>query len=261
MTTQSNAQPPALSLHSVGKTYGEGTTGVRALNAVSVDIPSGTFTAVMGPSGSGKSTLLNCAAGFEHADSGEVRINGAPIGEQSETRLTKFRRKRIGFVFQSFNLLPYLTVSQNVSLPLRLMGKRVSRAALASVIDQVGLGSRTDHRPAELSGGQQQRAAIARALITRPAIIFADEPTGALDSTSARDVLTLLRTSVDEHGQTIVMVTHDPLAASYADSVLYLVDGQVVGRTEQPTVDGVAAQLAHLDELVRTAQASNLIGA
>jgi len=249
-----NTQAPesdALSLRSVTKTYGDEGIRVDALDSVSLDIAARSFTAIMGPSGSGKSTLLNCAAGLEHADVGEVLIGGTPVDGRSETALTKFRRKRIGFVFQSFNLLPYLTVSQNVALPLRLMGKRVHRARVRDIIDRVGLADRADHRPAELSGGQQQRVAVARALITEPAILFADEPTGALDSSSAKEVLGLLRSAVDERGQTIVMVTHDPVAASYADSVLYLVDGRVVGRDETPTIDGIATRLAHLDDLAR----------
>ena len=247
--TAPSVESHALSLHDVTKLYGAEGTRVRALDSVSLDIPAHTFTAVMGPSGSGKSTLLNCAAGLDHPDEGEVRLDGDPIGGRSETALTKFRRRRVGFVFQSFNLLPYLTVQQNVALPMRLMGKRVDRRWLSTLLDRVGLTDRRDHRPAELSGGQQQRVAIARALIGRPAILFADEPTGALDSRSAHEVLALLRASVDDHGQTVVMVTHDPVAASYADSALYFADGRVVGRAEDPTVDGIAAQLAHLDDL------------
>ncbi|MEU7865233.1 ABC transporter ATP-binding protein [Dactylosporangium sp. NPDC049140] len=202
--------------------------GVTALDNVSVDFGPGTFTAVMGPSGSGKSTLLQCAAGLDRPTSGRVVLDGQDLTGLSERRLTLLRRRRIGFVFQGFNLLPALTARQNVGLPMRLAGQRTDPNALERALQSVGLGDRGGHRPHELSGGQQQRVAIARALVTRPAVLFADEPTGALDTASGGDVLRLLRGLVDEHGQTIVMVTHDPVAASFADRIVTLTDGRVV---------------------------------
>lgn len=236
----------AVELSSVSRVYGKGRTAIAALREVSVGLPSGRFTAVMGPSGSGKSTFLHCAAGLDRPTSGTVRIRGVDLSGLSEARLTALRREHVGFVFQSFNLVSSLTVLQNITLPLRLAGKRTDRTRLADIIGQVGLEQRTRHRPAELSGGQQQRVAIARALITRPDVIFADEPTGALDTVTAREVLALLRHAVDSLGQTIVMVTHDPLAASYADNVLLLADGQVAGRLDSPTPTDVATFLTGL---------------
>ncbi|MGW1783483.1 ABC transporter ATP-binding protein [Streptomyces sp. NPDC002143] len=216
-------------LTSVSRRYGTAATGtgVTALDDVTLALPRGSFTAVMGPSGSGKSTLLQCAAGLDRPTSGSVRVGGTELTGLSERRLTLLRRERIGFVFQAFNLLPALTAEQNVALPLRLAGRRPSKARVREALRQVGLADRAGHRPAQLSGGQQQRVALARALITRPEVLFGDEPTGALDSTTGREVLTLLRSMVDETGQTVVMVTHDPLAASYADRVVFLVDGRV----------------------------------
>ncbi|WP_426509674.1 ABC transporter ATP-binding protein [Dactylosporangium sp. McL0621] len=202
--------------------------GVTALDNVSVDFGPGTFTAVMGPSGSGKSTLLQCAAGLDRPTSGRVVLDGQDLTGLSERRLTLLRRRRIGFVFQGFNLLPALTARQNVGLPMRLAGQRTDTSELERALQSVGLGDRGGHRPHELSGGQQQRVAIARALVTKPAVLFADEPTGALDTASGGDVLRLLRGLVDEHGQTIVMVTHDPVAASFADRIVTLTDGRVV---------------------------------
>nr|BFE63921.1 ABC transporter ATP-binding protein [Dactylosporangium thailandense] len=201
--------------------------GVTALDDVSVDLERGAFTAIMGPSGSGKSTLLQCAAGLDRPTSGRVVLDGQDLTGLSERRLTLLRRRRIGFVFQGFNLLPALTARQNVGLPLRLAGRRPDPGAIQRSLAEVGLGERGGHRPHELSGGQQQRVAIARALVARPAVLFADEPTGALDSASGQDVLRLLRGLVDEHGQTIVMVTHDPGAASYADRIVTMRDGRV----------------------------------
>jgi putative ABC transport system ATP-binding protein len=200
---------------------------VTALDAVTVAFARGTFTAVTGPSGSGKSTLLQTAAGLDRPTSGRVWIGGTELSGLSETKLTKLRRDRVGFVFQAYNLLEALTVRENIELPVRLSGGVPDRAWLTGVIDRVGLGPRLDHRPSELSGGQQQRVAIARALAMRPEVVFADEPTGALDSRTAADVLALLRAMVDEQGQTIVMVTHDPVAASYADRSLTLADGRI----------------------------------
>ncbi|MFD7980787.1 ABC transporter ATP-binding protein [Streptomyces sp. NPDC059071] len=229
---------------------------VRALDGVDLDLPAGTFTAVMGPSGSGKSTLLQCAAGLDRPTAGSVEIDGIPLAGLSERRLTLLRRDRIGFVFQSFNLLPALTAAQNVALPLRLAGRRPSRAEVRDALARVGLAGRERHRPGQLSGGQQQRVALARALITRPAVLFGDEPTGALDSTTGRAVLDLLRELVDRDGQTIVMVTHDPVAAARADRVVFLVDGRVHGELTAPTVEAVAARMAGLETMTGTAGAT-----
>ncbi|MFF8834365.1 ABC transporter ATP-binding protein [Streptomyces sp. NPDC015130] len=220
---------------------------VRALDGVDLDLAAGTFTAVMGPSGSGKSTLLRCAAGLDRPTAGSVEVGGTALEGLSERRLTLLRRDRIGFVFQSFNLLPSLTAAQNVALPLRLAGRRPSRTEVREALARVGLAGRERHRPGELSGGQQQRVAIARALITRPAVLFGDEPTGALDSTTSREVLAMLRRLVDEDGQTLVMVTHDPVAAARADRVVFLVDGRLAGELTAPTVESVAARMAGLE--------------
>ena len=239
----------ALRLVQVSKTYGTGENPVRALDDVSVSLAAGTFTAIMGPSGSGKSTFLQCAAGLDQPTEGRVFIDGAELTGGSETKLTKFRRQRIGFIFQQFNLLPTLTVLQNVTLPLRLAGKKADRKRAIEILGRVGLRERIDHRPAELSGGQQQRVAIARALVTNPSVIFADEPTGALDSRSARNVLALLAEAVHEFGQTVVMVTHDPVAASYADSVIFLADGRLAGSLDRPTAEAVAERMTHLGDL------------
>jgi putative ABC transport system ATP-binding protein len=203
----------AIRLGSVTRRYGSGGTSVTALDEVSLAFPRGTFTAVMGPSGSGKSTLLQCAAGLDRPTSGSVTVGDTELTGLSETKLTLLRRERIGFVFQAFNLLPSLTAEQNVALPLRLAGRRPKKAQVREVLEQVGLGDRARHRPTEMSGGQQQRVALARALITRPEVLFGDEPTGALDSRTGREVLTLLRGMVERDGQTIIMVTHDPVAA------------------------------------------------
>ncbi|MFF1564324.1 ABC transporter ATP-binding protein [Streptomyces sp. NPDC058293] len=241
----------ALRLVKVSKTYGAGEgaeNAVTALDGVTLSLRSGTFTAVMGPSGSGKSTLLQCAAGLDRPDSGIVMVDGEEMSGGTEAALTKFRRRRIGFVFQQYNLLPTLTVAQNTTLPLRLAGRRVDRARAQEILTQIGLGDRLGHRPEQLSGGQRQRVAIARALVTEPSVIFADEPTGALDTRSARDVLRLLQEAVRLHGRTVVMVTHDPVAASYADSVLFLADGRLTGEMTAPTADAVAERLAHLGD-------------
>ena len=244
----------ALRLVSVRKVYRTAGQPVIALDGVTLTLASGSFTAVMGPSGSGKSTLLQCAAGLDTPTEGQVFIDGAQVTGSSEAELTKFRRERIGFVFQQFNLLPTLTVLQNVTLPLRLAGRKVNRGECLAILEQVGLEGRLEHRPAELSVGQQQRAAIARALVTCPAAILADEPTGALDTRSARDVLVLLREAVDGSGQTVVMVTHDPVAASYADSVLFLADGRIEGQLAAPTAAAAAEYMTLLGERVAQRQ-------
>lgn len=236
----------AVRLETVSKVYGRGRGAVAALREVTTAIPRGRFTAVMGPSGSGKSTFLHCAAGLDTPTSGKVRLGGTELSTMSETKLTELRRQRVGFVFQAFNLVSSLTVEQNITLPLRLSRTRVDKAWLKEVVDRVGLAERTGHRPAQLSGGQQQRVAIARALATRPDVVFGDEPTGALDTMTARDVLTLLRETVDGMGQTVVMVTHDPVAASYADTVLFLADGRIVDSMDAPSSDKVAARMTRL---------------
>ncbi|MFI1486374.1 ABC transporter ATP-binding protein [Streptomyces sp. NPDC020747] len=237
----------AVRLRSVTRRYDSGGTSVTALDQVSLAFPRGTFTAVMGPSGSGKSTLLQCAAGLDRPTSGSVTVGDTELTGLSETRLTLLRRERIGFVFQAFNLLPALTAEQNVALPLRLAGRRPKKGRVREVLQQVGLGDRARHRPTEMSGGQQQRVALARALITCPDVLFADEPTGALDSGTGREVLTLLRGMVDRDGQTITMVTHDPVAASYADRVVFLVDGRVNGELIRASAEDIAARMARLE--------------
>ncbi|MGW0240419.1 ABC transporter ATP-binding protein [Micromonospora chalcea] len=238
---------PAVRVEQLTRVYGAGRNQVTALAGVDVGFGRGTFTAVMGPSGSGKSTLLQIAAGLDRPTTGRVVIGGTDLSGLSETRLTELRRTRIGFVFQAFNLIGALTVEENIVLPLRLAGVRADRAWLTHVVERVGLADRLHHRPAALSGGQQQRVAIARALATRPEVIFSDEPTGALDSRTAAEVLTLLRAVVDEHGQTVVMVTHDPIAASYADRVLVLADGTMVADLPQLGAVRIAEHLASLD--------------
>jgi len=233
----------AVRLEAVHKDYGK---NVVALDGVSISFPRGGFTAVMGPSGSGKSTFLHCAAGLDRPTSGRVVLDGEELGGLSETRLTKLRRDRVGFVFQAFNLLPALTVEQNVVLPLQLAGRRPDRKRVARILEHVGLDERRRHLPGQLSGGQQQRVAIARALVTSPAVLFADEPTGALDTRTAADVLALLRESVVNGGQTVIMVTHDPVAASYADHVVFLADGRIADQLSRPTAEVVAERMTHL---------------
>ncbi len=229
------------------KVYGSGDTRVVALDAVDVQFEKGRFTAVMGPSGSGKSTLMHCVAGLDSPTAGRIVIGGTEIGSLKDKQLTELRRDRIGFVFQAFNLVPTLTAEENILLPLAIAGRRPDPDWYRTVIDTVDLGSRLGHKPTELSGGQQQRVACARALISRPDIVFADEPTGNLDSRSSAEVLGFLRHSVDEFGQTIVMVTHDPVAASYADRALFLADGAIVAELERPTRDSVLAMMASID--------------
>jgi putative ABC transport system ATP-binding protein len=218
----------AVSLEGVRKVYGRGEGAVVALDGVSLDFARGSFTAIMGPSGSGKSTFLHVAAGLDRTTEGTVRLGGHDLAGLSEKRLTVLRRARLGFVFQAFNLMPALTVEQNITLPLRLDGRRPDRAWTREVVERVGLSNRLKHRPAQLSGGQQQRVAIARALVTRPEVLFADEPTGALDTHTGAEILALLREIVDADGQTVVMVTHDPVAAEYADRSVHFADGRVV---------------------------------
>ncbi|MGK5642784.1 ABC transporter ATP-binding protein [Streptomyces sp. URMC 126] len=236
-----------VSLTGAYKAYGTGENRVAALAGVDLSFGAGTFTAVMGPSGSGKSTLLQCAAGLDRLDEGRVELAGSDPAKLSETRLAVLRRSRIGFVFQHFNLLPSLTARQNVELPLRLGGLRPDEGAVNRALDDVGLAGRAGHLPGELSGGQQQRVAIARALVTRPDVIFADEPTGALDFGASRGVLALLRRAVSAHGRTVVMVTHDPVAASFADRVVFLADGRVADGLDRPTAEGVAARMTGLE--------------
>ena len=245
-STKAAASAPVVALRDVRKVYGRGEGAVVALDGVSAALAAGSFTALMGPSGSGKSTFLNVAAGLDRPSSGTVGLAGTELAGLNERRLTVLRRERIGFVFQAFNLLPSLTVAQNIGLPLRLDGHRPRRSAVREVAARVGLENRLNNRPSQLSGGQQQRVAIARALVTRPDVVFADEPTGALDSRTGRGVLALLRGIADEDGRTVVMVTHDPVAASYADQVIMLADGRIAGTLDAPSADKVAEQLVRL---------------
>lgn len=244
----------ALSVEGLTKRYGSGAGAVDALAGIDLTFPRGTFTAIMGPSGSGKSTFLACVAGLDQPTSGRVRLDGTDVTNWGETARTRMRRDRIGFVFQDFSLIPYLTAAENVALPARLAGRRADPQTVRLALARVGLDERAEHLPAALSGGQQQRVAIARALVTEPAVLLADEPTGALDSGTAREVLSMLRAAVDELGQTTVMVTHDPVAAAHADTVVFLVDGRVAGRMVDPTAEAVAGQLAHLDQLTGVAR-------
>ncbi|GIG37666.1 ABC transporter ATP-binding protein [Cellulomonas pakistanensis] len=237
---------PIASARGLVKTYGSGDTAVRALDGVDVDFGRGELTAIMGPSGSGKSTLMHCMAGLDRSDAGTVVVDGLEVSGMGERKLTRLRRDRLGFVFQAFNLVPTLTALENITLPLDIARRPVDRAHLDAVVQAVGLADRLGHKPTELSGGQQQRVACARALVSRPAVVFADEPTGNLDSTSSGEVLGFLRRSVDDLGQSVVMVTHDPTAASYAHRVLFLADGRLVGELTDPTPDSVLAALAAL---------------
>jgi putative ABC transport system ATP-binding protein len=232
-------------LETLRKRFGSERAGVVAVDGVTLDFERASFTAIMGPSGSGKSTLLQLAAGLDRPTSGSVVLDGVDLSALGEVPLTRLRRDRIGFVFQAFNLLPALTVEQNIALPLRLARRRPKREELRTVIERVGLGPRRRHRPAELSGGEQQRVAIARALITRPAVVFGDEPTGQLDTGSADEILRLLQ-EVQKDGQTVVMVTHDPTAASYAGRVVFLVDGRLSGEFRNPNAGAVAERMAQL---------------
>jgi putative ABC transport system ATP-binding protein len=238
---------PAARAVEVWKVYGTGEAQVQALRGVSAEFERGKYTAIMGPSGSGKSTLMHCLAGLDTVSAGTVYIGETQVTGLGDAGLTKLRRDKVGFIFQQFNLLPTLTAAENITLPLAIAGRQPDKAWYDTVIMTVGLGDRLHHRPSELSGGQQQRVACARALVARPEVIFADEPTGNLDSRSGNDVLTFLRDSVRQHGQTIVMVTHDPNAASYADRVVFLGDGEVVDEVLAPTADSVLDRMKKLD--------------
>ncbi|MCS0637875.1 ABC transporter ATP-binding protein [Streptomyces sp. LP05-1] len=236
----------------LSKVYGEGETQVVALDHVTVDFRQGEFTAIMGPSGSGKSTLMHCVAGLDTFTSGSVRIGDTELGPLKDKQLTQLRRDKIGFIFQAFNLLPTLTAQENITLPLDIAGRKPDKEWMRKVIEMVGLSGRLGHRPSQLSGGQQQRVAVARALTSRPEIIFGDEPTGNLDSRSGAEVLGFMRNSVRELGQTVVMVTHDPVAASYADRVIFLADGRIVDEMLRPTADGVLDRMKEFDTKGRT---------
>jgi putative ABC transport system ATP-binding protein len=240
------AKAPAARIIDGVKIYGTGATAVRALDAISAEFIAGEFTAIMGPSGSGKSTLLHCLAGLDKLTSGQVLLGDVSLGELGDKAMTVLRRERIGFVFQAFNLVPTLTARENVVLPLTLGGRQPDEAWVAELTGTLGIAERLAHRPTELSGGQQQRVATARALVTRPDLIFADEPTGNLDSKSAVELLTQIRKAVDEYRQTVVMVTHDPRAAAYADRVLFLADGRVVRELPAPTADRVLDTIREL---------------
>lgn len=244
--TGARTDAPIATARGLVRTYGSGPTAVHALAGVDLDVERGRLTATMGPSGSGKSTLMHCLAGLDRPTAGSVVVDGEEVSSLSERRLTRLRRDRIGFVFQAFNLVPTLTALENITLPLDIARRPVDRAHLEAVVEAVGLQDRLHHKPGELSGGQQQRVACARALVTRPAVVFADEPTGNLDSTSAHEVLSFLRRSVDELGQSVVMVTHDPTAASYADRVLFLADGRIVDELREPTAETVLERLGAL---------------
>ncbi|MFC9623698.1 ABC transporter ATP-binding protein [Streptomyces sp. NPDC056930] len=247
----------AVELRGVRRQYGRGGSAVHALRGIDLALPRASFTAVMGPSGSGKSTFLQCAAGLDRPTEGSVRLGGTEITGMSENQLTELRRTRLGFVFQAFNLLPSLTVEQNVVLPMRLAGQRTgsarSRREATEMLTRVGLGDKGERRPGQLSGGQQQRVAVARALVTRPDVVFADEPTGALDTTTAAEILALLRHAVDSLGATVVMVTHDPAAAAYADRVLFLADGAIADSLPRAGAAQIAARMTALT--ARTAPA------
>ena len=245
VTTEGHAQQAGIAARSVDlrKVYGEGDASVAALDGVSIEFRAGEFTAVMGPSGSGKSTLMHCMAALDTATSGQVFLGDQELSELGDKQLTNLRRDKVGFVFQAFNLVPTLTAEENIVLPLAIAGRKPDQAWFDTVIDTVELRSRLKHRPSELSGGQQQRVAAARALVARPEVVFADEPTGNLDSVSGAEVLGFLRRSVDEYGQTIIMVTHDPVAAAYTDRVIFLADGKVVDELRNPTSDRVLEEM------------------
>ena len=248
-TSAPDVQPlaPAARAMDLRKVFGEGQAAVEALRGITLDFDAGRFTAIMGPSGSGKSTLLHCMAGLDRPTTGRVFIGDIDLTTLDEKRLTLLRRDRVGFVFQAYNLVPTLTAAENITLPIDIAGRDVDRTWFDTVVRTVGLGDRLHHRPSELSGGQQQRVAAARALTSRPAIVFADEPTGNLDSRASGELLEFLRSAVDDHGQTIVMVTHDATAASRADRVVFLGDGRVVDEMGEPTAEGILDHLKSLE--------------
>jgi putative ABC transport system ATP-binding protein len=246
--TESTNQLVAAQAVDATKVYGRGEAEVRALDGVSVQFDAGRFTAIMGPSGSGKSTLMHTVAGLDTLTSGAVYIGDVELGCLKEKQLTQLRRDQVGFIFQSFNLIPTLTAYENITLPMRLAHRKVDQAWVDHVVDTVGLGSRLSHRPSELSGGQQQRVAVARALASRPQIVLADEPTGNLDSRTGAEILSFMRSAVREFGQTIVMVTHDPVAASYADRAVFLADGHIVGDLADPTANSVFDRMRTLGD-------------
>jgi putative ABC transport system ATP-binding protein len=241
------ARPAAARAVDLRKVYGEGDAAVEALRGVNVELAAGEFTAIMGPSGSGKSTLLHCLAGLDAPTAGTVLVGDTDITQLNDKRLTELRRDKVGFVFQAFNLVPTLNAGENITLPLDIAGRDVDRAWFDQVVATIGLGDRLNHRPSQLSGGQQQRVAAARALVSRPEIVFADEPTGNLDSRSGQELLAFLRSAVEDHGQTIVMVTHDANAASYADRVIFLSDGHIVDEMRDPTAERVLDRLKSLE--------------
>ena len=246
MTSTTPTLVAAAAALNASKIYGKDDSEVRALDDVTVDFAEGQFTAIMGPSGSGKSTLMHCLAGLDTLTSGKVFVDGTDLSGLSDRELTVLRREQVGFIFQAYNLIPTLTALENITLPLDLGGTPVDQSWLDTVVDAVGLRSRLDHRPSELSGGQQQRVAVARALASKPRIIFADEPTGNLDSRMGSEILTFMRHAVTDLGQTIVMVTHDPVAASYADRVIFLADGKIVDEVQNPTADEVLDRMKRL---------------
>jgi putative ABC transport system ATP-binding protein len=245
MTTDGTAPAAARAVDAV-KVYGVGDAQVRALDGIDVEFARGDFTAIMGPSGSGKSTLMHCLAGLDRVTSGEVWLGDVNLAALDEKATTKVRRDNVGFIFQAFNLVPTLTAAENITLPLDIAGRKVDREWMATIVETVGIGDRLTHKPSELSGGQQQRVAAARALVSRPQVVFADEPTGALDSTSGAELLGFMRRAVDDFGQTLVMVTHDPIAASYASRVVFLADGRIVSELAAPTSEEV---LDHIKSL------------
>ncbi|MCZ9305840.1 ABC transporter ATP-binding protein [Corynebacterium macclintockiae] len=244
-TNQTHSAARAVDLQ---KIYGHGETEVRAVDGISIDFADGQFTAIMGPSGSGKSTLMHCMAGLDSISSGKALIGDTDISTLNDKQITALRRDRLGFIFQSFNLVPTLTAKENITLPLDIAGRKVNQEWFDEVVVRLGLKERLNHRPSELSGGQQQRVACARALVTQPDIIFGDEPTGNLDSNSSAEVLSILRNAVDKDGQTVVIVTHDPKAASYADRVVFLADGQIADELTKPDVDAILGVMGKLEE-------------
>ena len=246
MTTTELTTPAARAVAAV-KTYGSGDTAVQALDGVTVDFPMHEFTAIMGPSGSGKSTLMQCVAGLDRLTSGSAFVGDTELSTLDKTELTLLRRDRLGFIFQQYNLIPTLSAKENILLPLTLAGADEDKAWFDTIVDTVGLRNRLDNLPSQLSGGQQQRVAVARALVPKPEIIFADEPTGALDSRTGMEILAFMRNAVDESGQTIVMVTHDPHAASYANNVLFLADGQIIDQMPNPTTDRVLDRMKQFE--------------